>query len=48
MYSSDGINWGYLDSMSREGRYLCVEKMDVAASSLRYDLHDNGHDESVA
>ena len=26
--------------MSREGRCLCVEKMDVAASSLRDDLSD--------
>ena len=27
--------------MSREGRCLCVEKMDVAASSLRDNLSDN-------
>ena len=30
--------------MSREGRCLCMEKMDVAASSLRDDLSDNGHE----
>ncbi len=30
--------------MSRERRCLCVEKMDVAASSLRDDLSDNGHE----
>lgn len=30
--------------MSWEGRCLCVEKMEVAASSLCDDLSDNGHE----
>ena len=30
--------------MSRKRRFLCVEEMDVAASSLRDDLSDNGHE----
>lgn len=30
--------------MAKEGRCSCVEKMDVAASSLGDDLSDDGHE----